>query len=228
MCAGSFDEDYYYGSCSILPAKKCLHQLIYITDKDWKIVAKFDLADQINKPNKYFSKISTPQGQFVSSFRDPTKLPDGRIAIATGGFRWNTFGNVCAVSYDGQKIQLEDETIVDDKIQKNFEEIERPCFYNEWMFFSAKSSKEKFLKSFQVGKWNGKCYEYYGQIQGIYPNQQYGYGMNVKPDIGSDDLFATFWLPKMYTIVVPKEPNLKYKSGKWSLEFNNKEVINKI
>jgi hypothetical protein len=225
MCAGTFDDIDYYGSCShdiCLPNE--LDQEIFLSDREWSVLSRLRLSDVMQEPHPCYGNRRI-EGRWVYGFRDPCRIPDGDIAVVTGGDRWNTLGNVCSVRSTDSGFELGAETILD-KSMMRFGEIERVCFWDDWMFFSAGggAAPAKAHSPFFVAKRKGTLYSFFGEVE----NSGSCYGMDLK-----DGRRAIYWERERFDIVVPSEPNLTFVRGTWRLrrrktwaEHWRSEVVN--
>lgn len=209
LCAGTFDNNYYFGSCTYdTPDSK--DQEIYVANKDWKILTSLRPSSILSSPCQWFGKKQI-DNRCVYAFRDPCRMPTGEIAVVTGGDRWNTFGNICAVRYSVEynSLDISRGTILD-KSLCIFNEIERPCFFEDWMFFSIDGgASTKACSTIHVAKLGkGHIYHLYGEVE----NSNKCYGMNIKKG-----KYATYWRRDLFDIVIPKKPNLVYKNKRWSI-----------
>jgi len=243
LCAGTFDDEYYYGSYSKdvkLPDQA--DQGIYIADKNFNIIATYEVSSEISGNHKEFG------GKYINKqwcypFRDPCPLPStGEIACVTAGAkRWDAdYGNVCTVKWDKEnnKIKLSRRSIIDESI-KIFGEIERACFSpdeeNEWMFFSVKRGaatqgiKKNKMRVARLNKTTG-LYELWGKINGS--GGLYGMDIHktkwekssqsklaIKKDIPARmSLLAVYWDRTTFDIVIPKKYNLIFDGENWAID----------
>lgn len=212
LCAGSFIDNLYFGSLSydIYDEKNnCyMDQSLFVCNRDWEILTEFRPSNFIKKRSNLFSLLNVTD-RMVIPFRDPALLPNGNLSICTAGYRWgNLPGNICEVKYEDSKFILIRETIIENDM-RNFYEIERATYWNEYMFFSVSVPKGSASKGIQIAKLNKNgLYSYYGEVENSYG--LYG------PDV-NEDLMMLFWYKLFYQINNPKNKNLFYSSGQWSL-----------
>ena len=219
LCAGSFSSDLYFGSLSYDLQAGGIDQSVLVYDKGWNQLSEFRPSDFITEPNKYFSREKDVNGNMIIPFRDPALMPNGNLAICTGGWRWNTAGNICEATYTKNKLEIINETIIDDSI--NFSELERCTFWEDFMFFSVRGALVQNINNepnrIQVAKRkrNG-LYTYFGEII----NSDYCYGPSV-----NNNLLLLFWYQKYYIINNPIKQNLFLKNDQWFLsEDSHKEI----
>ena len=223
MCAGSFNKEFYFGSMTHDIKKEELNdpsewqkdQSLFVCDKSWEKISEYRPSLHIEKKSKYFSNISSKSGRLLVPFRDPTMMPNGNLAVVTGGWRWNTFGNICEISFKNNQWQILRETILDDGMTK-YSEIERPTFWREFMFYSVRGALDSKVSrtTIEVAKLskNG-LYKYFGRIK----NSECCYGPCV-----DEDLRMLFWYPKLYTFNNPIEQNIFYENKEWVLKEEKK------
>lgn len=213
LAAGSFDEEFYYGSISYdlqIQNTRHIDQELIVLDRNWNEVCSMRPSKEIRRNNIYISNLIESTTSCVA-FRDPAKMPNGNLAICTGGHRWGTFGNVCEVHFSGGECHLVSESILDASMMK-FKEIERVSFWDEWMFFSVNGGSSVFDPESRYihvarAKSDG-TYAYHSVVQ----NSWMCYG----PDVSSD-LRMLYWLKGVFLINEPTEQNLHYCKGLWRL-----------
>lgn len=215
LSAGTFDANHYYGSIShdsFDEERLLIDQELIVLDVDWREICSWRPSSVFAKNNEYISNAIGKHRSFVA-FRDPAKMPDGGIAVCTGGHRWNTFGNVCQMELSENGIDLARETILH-KSMLGFREIERISFWEEWMFFSVNGGSSVIDPSsryIHVAKKN-RSGEY--AYHSIVANSWMCYGPNV-----SNDLKLLFWFKGVFRINSPRQQNLFYRNGSWRLSW---------
>ena len=227
MNAGSFDKDYYYGSVShdinreelFNPSDFQSDQSIFICNKSWEKISDFRPSEHLTNKSKFFSNRLSKTGKLLIPFRDPTVMPNGNLAVVTGGWRWDTFGNICEIKYTNNKWEIVKETILDDTL-RNYSEIERPTFWEDFMFYSIRGALNKRISktSIEVAKLskNG-FYKYYGKVK----NTECCYGPCV-----DENLRLLFWYPNLYFFNNPINQNIFYSNKEWVLK--EKKLIKHI
>ena len=175
------------------------------------MLTEFRPSEKINNPSKNFTSKKIDNNKFIFGFRDPAIMPNGNIAVCTGGWRWGTFGNICELSYQNNELRIVNESILDNNL-KSFSEIERCSFWNEFMFFSIRGALVSLNESneIQVAKLNKNgLYSYYGTVK----NSSNIYGGCV-----NKELKFLFWYPYSFTINNPSEQNLFFENSNWILK----------
>jgi len=224
LCAGSFENNLYFGSSSFdfWHGDKQLigqqDQQIFVLDMNWKKLASLRASDIIRGHNRYFSNLMFNNKMFIA-FRDPAKMPYGNFAVCTGGHRWNTHGNLCEVKYDGATLRLVNETILDESMMY-FTQIERPTFWNEFMFFSVNggTSKDRCSKLIHCAKVKANgTYRYYGYITGS--DGFYG------PNLNSEGKLI-YWYRRFFRLSNPSFTHLAYTRTGWKIaDYNPRYYI---
>ena len=219
MNAGSFDNDYYYGSVShdinreelFNPSDFQSDQSLFICNRSWEKISEFRPSDFITKKSIFFSNRYSKSGKLLIPFRDPAIMPSGNIAVVTGGWRWDTFGNICEMKYENNEWKIIRETILDSSV-RNYSEIERPTFWGDFMFFSIRGALNKKISrtSIEVAKLskNG-LYKYYGKVK----NTECCYGPCV-----DNNLRLLFWYPNLYIFNNPENQNIFFENKEWILK----------
>lgn len=207
QCAGSFAKNKYFGSASIKTRPQTPEdQIIFTCNNDFKSdFLYFQPSKAITKPNNFFSlkKIS---GRMRIPFRDPHLMPNGKIAVVTGGNRWGCkHGNICEVELDAGHLKITRETILEDSMLR-FPEIERPTFIEDWLFFSPNYTNSVNIHAGKLGK--NALYSYHGIVQ----NSRGMYG----PAINSNFQMLT-WNKRDFTINIPKKINISFANNNWTL-----------
>ena len=211
LCAGSFTENLYFGSQSYdvfgKDNKGYMDQSVFVCNRDWELLSEFRPSEYITSKSSLFSRLKI-NSKMVIPFRDPALLPNGKISICTGGFRWGDLpGNICELTYKDSKFNISRETIIENDM-RTFKEIERTTFWNEFMFFSVDGGSTNQNAGIQVAKLNKNgLYSYYGEVE----NTKGFYG----PDVNKD-LMMLFWYKGRFTINNPTKKNLFYSAGTWS------------
>ena len=214
LCAGSFTTENYFGSISYdaFDAEKSTKipdtdQAIFVCDKEWNLITEFRPSKILTSKNKFFTSKKV-KDRFYIAFRDPSPMNNGKFAVVTGGFRWGVKGNICEVSFTDKEFKITRETILEDNL-RNYREIERCTFWNEFIFFSV-NKKNPVI---EVGKLNKNgMYSYYGEVKNS--KMLYGPSLNSK-------LKMLYWYKKDFKINNPKDQNLFYENGEWILERND-------
>jgi len=220
LCAGNFENNLYFGSSSFdfwhredkrLTGQQ--DQQVFVLDMNWKKLASLKASDIIRNHNRYFSNLMLNNKMFIA-FRDPAKMPSGNFAVCTGGHRWKTHGNICEVKYDSLTLRLVNETILDESMMC-FTQIERPTFWNEFMFFSvnggtSKDSCSKLIHCAKI-KANG-TYRYYGHVAGS--DGFYG------PSLNSEGKLI-YWYRQFFSLSDPSFTYFRYTSNGWKISDYN-------
>jgi len=215
ICAGNFSEDFYFGSLTYVDKKNKnfnIDQSVVVYNKKFELLSEFRPSFEIEKPSKNFTLKKNSDNKFIYGFRDPAIMPNGNLAVSTGGCRWGTSANVCELSYKNNKFKILRESILDETL-KIFSEIERCTFWNEFMFFSVEGALHSRMSNdpndLVVAKLNKNgLYSYYGVIE----NSSKTYGCNV-----NKKLQLLFWYPLNFSINNPSKQNLFYENSKWIL-----------
>ena len=223
LCAGSFTRNHYIGSLTYDSfdskyEKVYRDQALFICDKSWQKITEFRASDFLKKPSRYFSNLKVGNQMFIP-FRDPSRMPNGNFAVCTGGLdNCGTPGNICELKLDEFRFEIINETILEESMLI-FDEIERPTFWNEFMFFSVNGgcgTKGKNGEKIQIAKINSRgLYEYYGEIDNS--NSLYGPELN-------NDLKLLFWYKRIYQINYPEKQNLFYEKGCWRIIENKSKT----
>ena len=214
LCAGSFTKENYFGSISydaFNPDQSTkipdTDQAIFVCDKEWNLITEFRPSKRLTSKNKFFTSKKI-KDRFYIAFRDPAPMNNGKFAVVTGGFRWGVKGNICEVSFTDNEFKITKETILEDNL-RNFEEVERCTFWNEFIFFSVQNLNP----IIKVGKLNKNgMYSYYGEVKNS--RMLYGPSLNSK-------LQMLFWYKGVFKINNPKIQNLFYENGEWILKGND-------
>ena len=221
VCAGSFYKEFYFGSISYLteeektPSTFCLDQSVVVYNKNFQLLNEFRPSVKIKNPSENFTCKKDSNNKFIFGFRDPSIMPNGNIAVCTGGWRWGTPGNICEIKYKHNEFTILRESILDEKL-KVFSEIERCTFWNEYMFFSVRGALTSIQEpnKIQVAKLNKNgLYSYYGEVENS--SRVYGVCLNEK-------LQLLFWYPLKFQINSPSKQNLFFENSIWILKEENK------
>jgi hypothetical protein len=207
QCAGTFHSGKYFGSAIFKTNPKSPEdQLIFAVDDEFTSEPTyFHPSRFIKRPNKYFS-MAKINGRLRIPFRDPHVMPNGKIAVVTGGRRWGTFGNICEVDIQGSILSITRETILDDSML-NFGEIERPTFIDNLMFFSVMEGRPSILIA-ELSR--SGLYSYAGELR----NSTGCYGPSI-----NEDFQLLYWNKPSFTIGTSASPgsNIIKKHGEWTL-----------
>ena len=224
ICAGSFSKDFYFGSVTYIDAFRrgsAFDQGVIVYDKNFEKIAELRPSSYMTEKSNFFTLTTNLNGQLSVPFRDPSLMPNGNLAVCTGGSHWGTPGNVCEVEFKHNKLRIIKDSIIDSSLIK-FAEIERVTFWNEFMFFSARGNgfskieqihkniniePEEMVSKIQVAKLNKNgVYKYFGEVE----NSDNCYGPSV-----DKHLRLLFWYPKTFEINNPFNKNLFYTRQKY-------------
>ena len=211
QCAGTFCNGKYLGSAIVKTNPiSPENQLLFIIDDEFKAEPVYYQPSRfIERPNKYFS-MALINGRLHIPFRDPHIMPNGKIAVVTGGNRWGTIGNICEVDIQGSTMSITRETILD-KSMRCFGEIERPTFIDDLMFFSVMDGRP----SIHVAELSRSgLYSYAGEVK----NSTGCYGPSINKDFQ-----ILYWNKPSFTIGLPTSTssNIVKEYGDWTLLRNS-------
>jgi len=180
---------------------------------NWKKLASLRASDIIHNYNKHFSNLMF-KNKMIISFRDPAKMPYGNFAVCTWWTRLEHSCNLCEVKYDGVELKLVNETILDESMM-HFTQIERPTFWNEFMFFSVKggTSKDSCSNLMHCAKRKADgMYRYYGHVTG----SKNLYGPNL-----SREGKLIYWYKSFFSLSNSSFTRLRYTPTRWEISDQN-------